>query len=313
MGFAKMMLICLSLIFLGVSQAQTFETTHHASDPEDGNWIELLGENSVVVPTVTLERPIVNWDYPYSVHPIYHQNQTIRGTFFGARDLTGTVDVIMAQLHYSSFMGAVEVLAGPVTVADVFDTFGPFTLNAMGDASFSLLGAEPGIYSLYVIDANSSTVLTASPLLVTEMEVEVDTPSEIFAGDLLPISVEIENESDGRPLVVGAFMVSDRDYRALTFNITGNGTINDTTISVAWNKDVFEIKGDFHPSWDLFANLLMIFPEDSAAAVQDSADGSAELYLITDDTWEVGTYVLTCCVISEGTVVGMNQTEVEIA
>jgi len=307
-----MMLICFSLLSLGVYQAQTFGSTHHASDPDDGNWVELRGDNSVLVPTVTLKRPNVSWTYPYGVHPVYGQNQMIRSTFFGARDLSGTVNVTLAQLHYSSFMGVVGVLDGPVAIADVLYTFGPFTLNASGDASFSLPGAPAGIYSLYVIDVNSSKVLTASPLLVTETEIKVEAPREISAGDLLPLSVEIENESDGRPRVVGAFMLSDRDYRALALNITGDGTIEGTLIAVTWNGDAFEIRGGFHPSWDLFSNLLMIFPEDSAAAIQDSVDGDADLYLITEDTWAAGTYVLTCCVISEGIVLGLNQTEVEI-
>jgi methanogen extracellular protein (TIGR04279 family) len=316
MAFVKMMLICLSLLIVGVAAAQNFDSLHHMSHSAEGNWVELQGENSVMVPNLTLARPAVSWTYPYAVHPIYQQNQTISGTFFGARDLADcTVKVLAAKLHFSSFMGAVNVLDGPVTIADTYGTFGARQLNATGDASFAIPGMPCGIYSLYVIDENSSTVLSASPFLVTETEIEVETPSEISAGDLLPVNVELEleNGSDGRPLVFGAFIVSAWDYRGLSLEITGDGTINGTSIGAAWNENAIVIQGDFHPSWDLLARLLMIFPENSAAAMQDSLDGDVELYMITDDSWEPGNYVLTCCVISEGTVVGLDQTEVAIA
>ena len=67
---------------------------------------------------MNLTRPGVSWTYPYEVHPIYQQNQTIYGTFFGARDPANeTIEVQIADLHYSSFIGAVDVLNGSVIEA----------------------------------------------------------------------------------------------------------------------------------------------------------------------------------------------------
>lgn len=67
---------------------------------------------------MNLARPGVSWTYPYEFHPIYQQNQTIYCTFFGARVLTNeTIEVQIADLHYSSFIGAVDVQDGPVIKA----------------------------------------------------------------------------------------------------------------------------------------------------------------------------------------------------
>ena len=254
-----------------------------------------------MVPKVSLTRAGVNWTYPYAVHPIYHQNQTINATFFGARDLAnGTIRVVVDSLHYSSFMSAVDVLDGPVNLTAASGAIGPHQLNATGDASFAIPEMPSGMYSIYVICENSSIVLCASPLLIAQTDIRVETPPEISAGDFIPVNIELDNGSEGRPLVFGAFIVSDRDYRALSLNISGDGTINGTLINFVWNENALEIEGDFHPNWDLFAKLLMIFPENSAASVQDSADGKVELYLITEDSWEPGTYLLTCCVLSDG-------------
>lgn len=313
MGFANLILICIFLFCPGVAVAGDCGYSHHTSHPADGNWIELWGENSVMVPTVNLTRPAVRWTYPYSVHPIYHHNQTINATFFGAQDLAnGTIKVFVDDLHYSSFMGAVDVLDSPANLTAASGAVGPYKLNSTGDASFAIPGMPSGIYSIYVIYENSSIVLSASPLLVTETDIRVETPPEIFAGDFIPVNIELNNGSEGRPLVFGAFIVSDQDYRALSLNISGDGTINGTLINLTWNENALEIEGDFHPNWDLFAKLLMIFPANSAASMQDSVEGKVELFLITEDYWAPGTYVLTCCVLSDGAVVGLNQTEVVI-
>lgn len=313
MGFAKLILICLSLFCPGVSVAADCGNLHHANHYSDGNWIELQGESSIMVPMVSLTRAGVNWTYPYSVHPVYHQNQTINATFFGVRDLAnGTIQVVVDCLHYTSFMSAVDVLDGPSNLTSGCIGFGPYQLNSAGDTSFSLPGMASGMYSIYIICENSSAPLSASPLLVTEMEMEVETPPEISAGDLIPVNIKLKDGSSDRPQVFGAFIVSARDYRALGLNISGNGTVGDTLVNLVWKENALEIEGDLRPSWDLFAKLLMIFPENSTASMQDSVEGKVELYLITEDGWSPGTYVLTCCVISDGAVVGLNQMEVVI-
>ena len=313
MGFAELMLICLSLFCAGVAATEDCGYSLHTSHPADGNWIELRGDNSVTVPTVNLTRPAVRWTYPYSVHPIYHQNQTINATFFGGQDLAnGTIRVVVDSLHYSSFMSAVDVLDGPVNLTGASGAVGPHKLNATGDASFAIPGMPSGIYSIYVTCENSSIVLCASPLLVTETDMEVSTPPVTSAGDLLEVKVKLDDGYDGRPLTYGTFIVSAEDYRALTFNITGDGSRPGTVVNLRWNEEALSIQGDFDIGWDLLARMLMIFPRDSAAALQDSVDGEVTLYMITEDDWAPGAYILTSIVLSEEGVVGLNQTEVMI-
>src|SRR5690606_36738962 len=141
MGFAKMMLICLSLVVAGDGQAQTFESTHHTSHPADGNWVELQGDAGVMVPPVNLARIDACWTYPYSIHPGHTETQTSRGTFFGApSQAAGWIRVMPAILHYSSLRSAVGSRAGPCTTTDSDGVGGASPSSATGDASFSIPG-----------------------------------------------------------------------------------------------------------------------------------------------------------------------------
>jgi len=128
----------------------------------------------------------------------------------------------------------------------------------------------------------------------------------------LEVKVKLDDGYDGRPLTYGTFIVSAEDYRALTFNITGDGSRPGTVVNLRWNEEALSIQGDFDIGWDLLARMLMIFPRDSAAALQDSVDGEVTLYMITEDDWAPGAYILTSIVLSEEGVVGLNQTEVMI-
>jgi methanogen extracellular protein (TIGR04279 family) len=313
MGFAKLILICLSLLVAGVVQASNLETSHHSRDPSEGNWVELQGENAVVIPNVTLSRSALSWTYPYNRYPIYHQNQTVSGTFFGSKDLAnGTIELRTAPISSTSFLASVDVLDDHINLTDASPASAPLKLNYSGDAHFSFPAMPTGIYAVYVTSDNSSSVLSASPVLIAEKEVVVEAPQEVRAGDILPVRVTLKDGSDSYDLHYGAFMVSAEDYRGLSLNLTGDGTLDGTLIKVTWNEEELDIEGDFDVGWDLLARLLLIFPMNSAAALQDSADGEAELNMITEDGWKPGSYVLTCCVISEDAMVGLNQTEVVI-
>jgi methanogen extracellular protein (TIGR04279 family) len=309
----KVMVICLCLLCAGAAAALDHSYSNDTSLNADGNWIELQGENSIKLPMVSLSRASVNWTYPIASHPVYHESQMINATFFGSRDLANeTIEVFVDDLAYSSFMRAVDVLDGPANFTATFGTFGPYRLNSTGDASFSLQGMAAGIYSIYVAFENSSWPLSASPLLVTETDMEVSTPPVTSAGDLLAVKVKLDDGYDGRPLTYGTFIVSAEDYRALTFNITGDGSRPGTVVNLRWNEEALSILGDSDIGWDLLARMLMIFPRDSAAALQDSVDGEVTLYMITEDDWAPGAYILTSIVLSQEGVVGLNQTEVMI-
>jgi len=266
-----------------------------------------------MVPKVTLNRPGVCWTYPYQTHPVYDQNRTGSATFFGGRDLADcTVEIWAERFNLSRFLSAVGLLDGPENSTCGPELLGAIHLNATGDGSFAVPGMPPGIYAIYVADENSSALLSASPLLVAETEMVVETPPQIRPGDLFPVKVGLEDRSPGRHLHYGAFAVSVEDYRRLSLEATGDGTLNGTLITAIWNEERLEIEGDLEVGWDLLARLLMIFPQNSAAALEESAEGEVELYMITEEDWEPGRYVLTCLVLSEGDLVGLNQTEVVI-
>jgi methanogen extracellular protein (TIGR04279 family) len=60
-------------------------------------------------------------------------------------------------------------------------------------------------------------------------------------------------------------------------------------------------------------NILTMLPQNSGIAMQESAEQSVELYILTDSTWAKGEYILTCAVYSQNDgLVGLEQGIVEV-
>ncbi len=305
----RAMLICFLFLSVGVA-AQNYSSSYHSCDPVEGNWTQIEGTNFIRMPVIGLARPDTNWTYPYDHHPVTSSNETISGIFFGSSSLANaTVEICIASLNSSAFLSAVNVLDLPVDINCSGDSF---RLNSSGDSSFAVQGRSPGIYALYVIERNATVVLSASLIIVAEEKIAVEVPSEIPAGYPLEVKVQTSNRSDGRSRHYGAFLVPANDYEAANLTMTGNGTRQGTWFAINTGVDSVEIPGDLDVSMDLLVDLLVLFPSNSAVALQDTPKQDAELYLITEPDWEPGTYILTSIVLVEGGIIGLEQVELEL-
>ncbi len=305
----RAMLICFLLLSAGAA-AQNYSSSYHSCDPVEGNWTQIEGTNFIRMPVISLARLDTNWTYPYDRQPVSSSNETISGIFFGSSSLANaTVEICIALLNSSAFLSAVNVLDLPVDINCSGDSF---RLNSSGDLSFAMPGRSPGIYALYVIERNATVVLSASLIIVAEEVITVEVPSEIPTGFPLEVKVQTSNRSDGRSRHYGAFLVPSSCYEAANLTMTGNGTRRGTWFAINMGADSVEFPGDLDVSMDLLMDLLVLFPPNSAVALQDTPKQEAELYLITEPDWEPGTYILTSVVLVEDGIIGLEQVELEL-
>jgi len=312
--------ILLSLILsAGSAAASDYSASLHADDPFEGNWTELCGPSSTMIPAIILTRSDVSWTYPHELHPIYTPDQNITGTFFGSSGLANlTVHITVADLNISNFLRAMNMVAGPVRINPDGESF---DLNSLGDVSFSIPGTSPGIRALYVVDNNSSTVLSAVPVLIAEREIMVEAPPVVGPGDLLFVKISVPNdstngsinESDDVHFHYGAILIALEDYRKINLTMTGNGTLEDASFFLSKGENSVEIPSDFKLSSDMLMDFVMMLPPESAVAFQmDLYEQESELCMITEPGWAQGTYILTCAVVSDSGIIGLKQMEIEM-
>ena len=311
--------LLLLILSAGSTIASDYNATLHADDPFEGNWTELCGPSSIMIPAIILTRSGASWTYPHELHPVYTPDQNITGTFFGANRLANqTVHINVADLNISDFLRAMNVVAGPVRINPDGDSFG---LNVSGDVSFSIPGTPPGIRALYVIDNNSSTVLSAVPVLIAEREIMVEAPSVVGPGDLLFVKISVPNdpingsinESDDVHFHYGAILIALEDYRKIKLTMTGNGTLEDASFFLGKGENSVEIPRNFKFSSDMLMDFVMILPPESAVTFQMGLhEQESELCMITEPDWAQGTYILTCAVISDSGIIGLKQTMIEM-
>jgi methanogen extracellular protein (TIGR04279 family) len=264
----------------------------------------LEGTNLIRAPEMSITGPEANWTYPYSYYPIYVAGQTISGTYIGPEGASGTVVAYISGFNVSEFLN------GSFVPSRAVQNGMSFALNRTGVAQFSVSGVQSGVYTLYIVDENSSTVLSEIPLLITPQNVSIDSPSEVRAGGIMNVTVKTSG-TENMTRYYGAVMFSRKDYDGVRLNISKNGGNLSSTIE--WGNTSMQVLGLPALSMAFVTKLLPILPQDSAAGMQESTKPEAGFYLITDPNWEQGDYILTCAVYSSGTgMLGMGQREVEV-
>jgi len=73
-----------------------------------------------------------------------------------------------------------------------------------------------------------------------------------------------------------------------------------------------EIRGEPKISQSLVERLLPILPQDSAVALDQSNKTESEMYLLIDEAWKPGKYVLTCGAYSSKGLDGIIQKTIEM-
>jgi methanogen extracellular protein (TIGR04279 family) len=282
----------------------------------DGSSISRAGEKSAIyfdeqnaigIPQASLIDRNSNRAFPFHTLAMYEENQTISGAFQGPSTLAGTeVRVTIASFNISKFM---SFLNNNGTRQEGNGSL--IRLNASGDASFSLAGLPDGVYIISMTDEHNSTLLSASPLLVTIGELSIDAPRNLPAGD--PISMTIKTPGGKEDKIYAAIMISKQDYDSAKLEISTNNTSQGLLTSIFLGNESRQIQGLPAVSSQFLMGMLPILPQNSAIAMQESNESEAKLVLITDNTWQKGSYILTSAVYAPGKgILGLKQTAVEV-
>jgi methanogen extracellular protein (TIGR04279 family) len=265
------------------------------------------------IPNMTI-RGETTWQYPYDYIPVYSENQTIKGTFVGPSDMNGSkIAVSISGFDVPALLNAYEGKSG----ANIGTNALRLALNRSGDASFELNGKSSGMYTIFVMNETNSTILSALPLLVTTAVMSIDAPAKIAAGDVLNLKTNISQEGNFSR-IFAAVMISHKylDNASLGLNSMNlnNGTMNSLNTTLSLGNKSMTVQGLPKISSELLLQLINLLPIDSAVGMQETKANVAEIILITDPTWEKGSYVLISGVYAPGKgLQGLTEKMIEVA
>jgi len=327
----------LLLIILPACPTQSLDYTAgpHSSDPHEGGWIELQGENMISVPSASclngswtpkgdgtlneagasIDNGTLNanetangsWTYPFPEYPSYEENETISGIFWGDRTLAdANATLCLSAFSLADFLSALGITNKSINLTPP----GPkLQLNETGDAAFSLPGRPMGIYTLYLADNQNHTILSAAPVLVTR-NLQPDLPSNLSAGQILP--VRLNSSAPAGNYTLAALMLPEESYSSASLALFRNMSVNVTARLTISNQslDLLSRPKDYE---QLLSQILALLPEDSSAAMQESRRANGQLYLLTDQDWHRGKYMLICAIYTSGQgVVALGQSVLEV-
>ena len=94
--------------------------------------------------------------------------------------------------------------------------------------------------------------------------------------------------------------------------MTTNGTLEGLNTTISLGSNSAEISGMPRISYDFILSLLSVLPENSALATLNSTNPRVGLTFITDPSWKKGDYLLNTVVYSQGKLIGLNQSTIEV-
>jgi len=300
--------MALMLLFCSIALAKgAMDIPAHNSDPREGGWTTLEGENLMKIPHLNAGSEM-NWSYPFDYIPVMMENQSIKGIFWGKSEQAGSsIRVSVSRFDIASFLSAFQL----VEARNTTDAEGSRARqNLTGDANFSLGGLPRGMYTIFVLDLNSSSVLSATPLLVTGANLTLSPVGNLTAGDFIKLKVNLslpDKRMGGASAVpanaskiFAAIMMSEKDYENSSLTLATNGTREGLNSTLRLRDKSMQIKGLPVLSSDLLMQILFLLPSNSAAGMQESRQSGTEILLITDPEWEKGEYILTLAAYAPG-------------
>jgi methanogen extracellular protein (TIGR04279 family) len=298
------------LLIIFPAEGLEYSSSPHASDLPEGGWIELGGSSNLLqVPTASMIRPDLNWSYPLKFYPIFAAGQNITASFWGSSSLAGQeAKLCVSPVGIRDLLSALEILDLGTNMSCNGTSL---EINETGDAGFRLMNISSGLYNIYLLDDLNRTVLSASPLLITSGDAEMDLTSRVTAGD--PLKVKLNTSGPPGNYTFGALMISRKNYDSASLTIYSNGTLEGLAARLSIGNRSLELQGLPKDYKELVMEVFNILPENSAAALQESSKPEAQMYLLTDPQWERERYLLTCAVYSrERGIVAVKQREVEV-
>ncbi len=306
---ALLLVICMSPLLAWTEETQP---AAHSSDSHGGGLIVLEGTNLIKIPVLNISQGL-NWSRSFDYLPVYAENQPIKGTFWGPSDRAGSeVRVAISRFNTSDLLSAFRGIE-----SETEEKGSRAILNSTGEARFSFNGLfSSGMYTVFIFDENTSTVLSRMPLLVTKGNLTLQMPANIKAGDFARFRVNMtlaDNESINQSKIFAAILISRKDYENARLILASKGTEESLNSTLSIGNKSMQMRGLPSLSSELLMQMLYLLPQDSTAGMQESKDSGADILLITDPEWEKGSYILTCGVYASGKGLwGLRQEAVEV-
>jgi methanogen extracellular protein (TIGR04279 family) len=274
------------------------------------NNIDLMDMEYARTPHIIISWQEENGSAQYNRIYIQESDKNISGIYRGGL-VNSTLSVGTAKINVSGIRDALDETIFLLNEVDV--SFGmPVRADGEGVARFNIAGLAHGNYLLYL--NNESQLLCTQPLIIAE-EFSLRAPVIISSGDTLKCMVGFKIKEIDKAYYYAAILMPVADFENFMIYVNGNrdnATTNKTASITLSNSDaslnVPSTLEDF-PLQDLFS----IIPFNSAFAFQKATSSNVELYLMTDEDWPRGKYILTCAAYSPGIgIVGMGQEFINI-
>jgi hypothetical protein len=294
------------LKFLFVFSA-LFCTLNSATNDDISGKVGIKGLNNILVPEIGILSPSFNWTYGQSYFALPAENQNISGTLSYGKDMAGTdVSIRIAGFNLTDYFKPNFDEADSRS----YLRSSMARLNDSGQTHFGLAGVPGGLYNLYIFDDANKSRISILPLLVTQAELLTDSPGQIQAGDFLKI--DMTSQASGAEKIYAALMLSRQDFENARLVMITNGTRESLNTTIRLGGNSTAISGMPRISSEFLLGLIALLPENSAIAMLNSTNSQVELNLITDSSWKNGDYILTTAAYSQGNLIGLNQSTIEV-
>ena len=252
---------------------------------------------------------------------IYSRNQSINGTIhLMQNEYASNISVCLSSFNLSNFLEGMTQ-AGNISRKKCATVLCEACNNSnrticAGRTRFEIKDAEnaqSGMYTAYVTQENSSTVLYAKPLLIAEGEIILQMPDRVTSVEpFIPIKMNVTAPENHSKFFV-AIMIASGDYENISLSLSDNETTGwpDLILSVA-DKSL-KIPHPPRVSSGLLMDMLPLLPQNSAIGLQESVQPGVDVVLMTDRPWEKGEHILTCAAYSPAKgLLGIKQSKIEI-
>ncbi len=222
-------------VVVSLNGAERVLFVNHASDLENGNWIELSGGTTVELPSMSFEYvgPDIDYSignlrvkmdsgiipdliYPLDTHQIYNAGDLVSAKFWGSPEF-GDEKVHFLLVSASSPSEIKKVLEDPTwwnifNLVNILEEWDTFVLSS-GDGTFEFYAPAAGDYILAVarLDSGKVYLYSATPVEVVDYTLGVSVASSVEQGHTLNVISTLDSSSDSYTHVVA--MIKKSEYK----------------------------------------------------------------------------------------------------
>ncbi|MCJ7443265.1 MAG: hypothetical protein MUO26_01820 [Methanotrichaceae archaeon] len=283
----------LALVFLLLSPSYAVASQdENFRYPEEGGTINisLNGNDTIDLPNISFYSSESAWALKNKEYPIFLDKQKLNGIIAGPSNLSGSeIKLCIVSFDINSFLNEFEL---PRAVRCRWTT----RMNSSAIANFKIQKIEGGFYTFLVLDEKNSTILLIEPLMVNYLDMIIDTPNEINVGSPTSVTIRTTLKPVGRKRLYVAILVPERDFKESNLIASKNSSTNDIFLTIKIGNKSMNVEGLPVITPDFVMSLTSVLPTNNAIAAMESDQEMAELYLLTDPSWEKGYYILTCAI-----------------